>query len=280
MPVAPEEFDELVKHDFSKAARGVEDVREAHQRGPASEALPERLAPLTVCPHPRCIPELRPSKGTTTLGFKFKDGVVLAVDSRATQGAYIASRSVQKVIPSNEYLLGTMAGGAADCQYWFRVLGREARLWELRNKHKITVSAASKLMSNILYSHRNHGLSVGSMIAGWDKHGPNLYYVDDSGKRLKGPLFSAGSGSIFAYGILDQGYSHDMSTEEAIQLARRAVFHAGHRDGMSGGLVQVYLVHPPKEDGSAWTKISRDSVDELYDKYVGDGTMHKVDFSA
>ncbi|KAG5457391.1 MAG: nucleophile aminohydrolase, partial [Olpidium bornovanus] len=62
--------------------------------------------------------------GTTTLAFKFKEGVVIAVDSRATAGSYIASQSVKKVIEINPYLLGTMAGGAADCSFWERELGR------------------------------------------------------------------------------------------------------------------------------------------------------------
>ena len=35
--------------------------------------------------------------GTTTLGFKFKEGVIIAVDSRATAGSYIASQTVKKV---------------------------------------------------------------------------------------------------------------------------------------------------------------------------------------
>lgn len=96
--------------------------------------------------------------GTTTLAFKFRHGVVVAVDSRASAGSYIgtvlfleysffvparekpplrldvcnlyaqtASQSVKKVIEINPYLLGTMAGGAADCSYWERELGRRCR---------------------------------------------------------------------------------------------------------------------------------------------------------
>lgn len=65
--------------------------------------------------------------GTTTLAFEFQHGVVIAVDSRATAGAYIASGTVKKVIEINPYLLGTMAGGAADCSYWERELGRRCR---------------------------------------------------------------------------------------------------------------------------------------------------------
>lgn len=36
-----------------------------------------------------------------------------------------ASQTVKKVIEINPYLLGTMAGGAADCQFWQRNLGQQ-----------------------------------------------------------------------------------------------------------------------------------------------------------
>ena len=48
-------------------------------------------------------------KGTTTLAFKFNDGIVVSVDSRATQGPYIASQNVKKVIEINRFLLGMIA---------------------------------------------------------------------------------------------------------------------------------------------------------------------------
>lgn len=38
-----------------------------------------------------------------------------------------ASQTVKKVIEINKYLLGTMAGGAADCQFWQRNLGTQVR---------------------------------------------------------------------------------------------------------------------------------------------------------
>jgi 20S proteasome subunit beta 5 len=63
----------------------------------------------------------------------------------------LASQSVKKVIEINPFLLGTMAGGAADCQFWERDLGRQCRLYELRNKERISVAAASKLLANTMY---------------------------------------------------------------------------------------------------------------------------------
>ncbi|XP_068241210.1 proteasome subunit beta type-5-like [Palaemon carinicauda] len=206
--------------------------------------------------------QLNFAHGTTTLGFKFDGGVVLAADSRATSGQYVGSQQVKKIIEINPYLLGTMAGGAADCTYWERVLAKQCRLYELRNRERISVAAASKLLANMVYQYKGYGLSMGVMIAGWDKRGPGLYYVDNDGNRLPGNAFSVGSGSVNAYGIMDTGYRKDLSDVEAQDLARRAIYGATYRDAYSGGIVRVYHI---KENG--WIKISEDDCKDLHYKY-------------
>ncbi|KAF9246452.1 20S proteasome subunit [Melanogaster broomeanus] len=189
---------------------------------------------------PSC--KIKIQHGTTTLAFRFQGGVIVAVDSRVTAGSYIASGTVNKVIEINPYLLGTMAGGAADCQYWETYLGIQCRLHELRNRERISVSAASKYLSNLVYSYKGTGLSMGTMICGWDKTGPALFYVDSDGTRLKGDLFAVGSGSTFAYGVLDQGYRWDLTDEEAQELGRRSIYAAGQRDAFSGNACNLYHV--------------------------------------
>jgi len=196
--------------------------------------------------------------GTTTLGFKFKGGTILVADSRATSGSYIGSGCVRKIIPITETLLGTMAGGAADCTYWERVLAKQCKVYELRNREPISVAAASKLLSNMVYQYKNYGLSMGVMIAGYDKKGPGLYYVDNDGTRMAGNMFSIGSGSLYAYGVMDSGYKWDMTDEEAQDLGRRAVMHATHRDKASGGIIRVYHI---KEEG--WQIISETDCNDL-----------------
>lgn len=214
---------------------------------------------------------IKMNHGTTTLGFVFDHGVLLAVDSRASMGSYIGSGSVKKVIEISRYLLGTMAGGAADCSFWERNLALQTRIHELREGKRISVAAASKLLANTVYGYRGYGLSMGTMIAGWDEAlGPNLYYIDDDGTRLKGDKFSVGSGATYAYGVLDNGYRKDLTIEEAVALGKRAIFHATHRDAYSGGVINVYCI---TADG--WTK--HESVDMntlFYGEYAMEtGTM-------
>ncbi|KAF6039505.1 PSMB5 [Bugula neritina] len=155
-----------------------------------------------------------------------------------------------------------MAGGAADCSYWERFLAKQCRVYELRNKERISVAAASKLLANIVYGYKGYGLSMGTMICGWDKKGPGLYYVDSDGTRLTNHIFSVGSGATYAYGVMDSGYKWDMSVEEAIQLGRRSIYHATHRDAYSGGVVNLYHM---KETG--WEKISQDDTVKLHYQY-------------
>ncbi|BHF86001.1 hypothetical protein AAHC03_016385 [Spirometra sp. Aus1] len=160
-----------------------------------------------------------------------------------------------------------MAGGAADCLYWERVLSKHCRLFELRNKERMSVAAASKLLSNMLYNYKGMGISLGSVIAGYDKMGPGLYYIDNDGTRLTGDYFSTGSGSPHAYAILDPGYKFDMSTEEAIELGRRAIYHATYRDPASGGINNLYHI---TKDG--WEFIGAVDVSDLHAKYYAHAT--------
>jgi len=264
--------------DINKLSKGhfhVDDedigLDECELRGcePAGFAMAPVASPFTFCVDLKKSGQAPPmlldfKKGTTTLGFRFEHGIIIAVDSRASMGTYIGSQTVRKVIEINSYLLGTMAGGAADCSFWERHLGRLCRMYELRNKDRISVAAASKLLANIFYGYKGRGLSCGTMVAGWDKSGPHLYSVNDDGDRYEGDVFSVGSGSTYAYGVLDSGYKWNLPLADAIDLGRRSIYHATHRDGASGGVVRVYHVH---KDG--WTKIEEgQDVNELHWKYA------------
>ena len=126
----------------------------------------------------------------------------------------------------------------------------QCRLHELRHKRRISVAAASKILSNLVYSYKGMGLSMGTMCAGvTPQEGPALYYIDSDGTRLAGNLFCVGSGQTFAYGVLDAQYHYDLSEEDALELGRRSILAATHRDAFSGGFINLYHV---KEDG--WVK--------------------------
>lgn len=211
-------------------------------------------------------PDIKFNHGTTTLAFVYKHGIVVAVDSRSSMGSFIGSGTVEKTIKISKYILGTMAGGAADCSYWERDLAVKCNLHELREGKRITVAAASKMLGNTMYQYRGYGLAMGTMVTGWDERtGPALYYVDDAGTRLKGQRFSVGSGSTFAYGVLDDGFKWDMSVEDACELGRRSIFHATHRDAYSGAVINVFHIGP-----EGWVQKFKGDMNTLYDGYMNE----------
>lgn len=202
-------------------------------------------------------------KGTTTISMLFKEGIVVAVDSRATRGAFIAASTVQKYIPVTSNIIGTIAGTASDCQYWMRVLSKECKLYELKNNCKISVAAASKILASLLYQYRDMDLGVYSMLCGYDSTGPHIYSIEAGGARVAGNMFSLGSGSNFAISIADTEYDYYMPKEKAIELGRKAVMHATHRDAGSGGTINVVFI-----DENGWQLISSDDCNDLYNDLV------------
>jgi len=202
--------------------------------------------------------------GTTTLSFTFRGGVIVAVDSRASLGNFVGSKTTQKVLPISSHILGTMAGGAADCSFWIRKLRAEASFHELTEEgnRRMSVARASRLLSNALYENRALGLSVGTMIAGYDDEDgapPRIFYVDNSGMRIESDMFAVGSGSSFALGILDVERRFDMTDDEAVALAIKAIRYATFRDAGSGGFINVYLI--TQKDG--WRRVYSEDLARL-----------------
>uniref|UniRef100_A0A3B5LK13 Proteasome subunit beta n=1 Tax=Xiphophorus couchianus TaxID=32473 RepID=A0A3B5LK13_9TELE len=221
---------------------------------PIPSSLPESL-PFTssqVVPLPFPM-----AHGTTTLAFMFQGGVLAAADTRSSCSGLVACPASQKILPIHSHLVGTTSGTSADCALWKRILSRELRLYQLRYGRRLSTRGAAKLLSHMLHPFKGTELCVAATLCGWD--GGDLFYVCSDGTRLEGSLFSVGSGSPYAYSILDQGVWWGLTVEEATSIAREAVYRATHRDAYSGNFVDVYHV-----TSKGWT---RRTCDELIHTY-------------
>lgn len=70
-----------------------------------------------------------------------------------------------------------------------------------------------------------------------------VYYVDAEGSCLSGKAFCVGSGSNLAYGIVDSENLGMITLENAIKIAKKAIYYASRRDGFSGGYINVFHVN-------------------------------------
>lgn len=200
--------------------------------------------------------------GTTTLAVKLRRSIIICVDSKASMGDYVGSRTVRKVIPISSHMIATMAGGAADCYHIIRRAAAHAKIYEAENGSRLPVSAIANLIASHLRENRGSELSVGTMIAGFDAlKGPSLFYVDQDGSCVEGNVFSVGSGSTHAYPVIDSlditdpkpsSTSDDddilvtadaLLRDKVIDQALWAVRHATYRDGYSGGYLNLLEVN-------------------------------------
>jgi 20S proteasome subunit beta 5 len=182
--------------------------------------------------------------GTTTLSFIFQDGLIVAVDSRASMGKYVGSSTTKKVFPITSHIMGTMAGGAADCSHYIRYTTRVMKLLEHRSNAHMPIKSIASLLAKTLREARGAQLSVGTMIGGYDltKNQPQLFYVDNDGNCVSGDHFCVGSGSQLAYSVVDGKDFKHMSLSEAMDLAMMAIRFATYRDGYSGGYINLFHV--------------------------------------
>jgi proteasome beta subunit len=195
--------------------------------------------------------------GTTTIGIVNSDGVVLASEHRATMGNFIAHKETQKVFKIDDNLGLTTAGLVGDAQVLARFVKAEVELYKLRRQAPMSVKAAATLMSNIL---RRGGGSqgffyVGLIIGGHDSEGGHVYSLDAAGGSIPDNYISVGSGSPYAYGVLEDHYKKDLPLTDAIDLAIRAVNAAMKRDSASG-------------DGMAIITITKDGYVEVSDEEI------------
>ncbi len=178
------------------------------------------------------------------MGVVCRDGVILATDTRATMGTFIAHKRAKKVFKIDDHLAMTIAGGVAVAQKIVDVLRANSSLFSLNFGRSMSVPAAARLIANVLFSNREAGapLPLQLLIGGIDESGPRLFSLDPFGSLTEEKCVSTGSGSPIAYGILEDEYREDRSVSEMLPVVIRAVNSAMKRDIASGDSFDVALV--------------------------------------
>ena len=185
--------------------------------------------------------------GTTTVGILCKDGVVLAADMRATAGNMIVDKRAEKVHVLSDDFAVTIAGGVSDAQLLIKLIRAELKLKEVRTGKKPSAKEAANLLGGLLYTNiRRPSMLPGIahfLLGGKDSMGVHLYdlFPDGSVTKIR-DFISSGSGSVFAYGVLETQYTSEMTTSEGVKLAVKAVNTALQRDSCSGNGVNVVVI--------------------------------------
>jgi len=182
------------------------------------------------------------SGGATVVGLRFKDGVIIAGERKVTHGTFVVSTRAKKVFLLNGRLAIGFAGVIADAQGVLRILSEELRYYQLSAKQTLSVEGTAKLLSRILYSNRLFPILSEALVGGIDGEQPKLVVLDPLGSTISDDFAAVGTGAEIAIGVLEEGYSEDMSIEGARSLLLKSLRASAKRDVLSGSTVDLAIV--------------------------------------
>jgi proteasome beta subunit len=180
--------------------------------------------------------------GTTTVGIKVSDGVVLCADMRASAGYFIANNNTMKIQKIANHAGMTMAGGVADAQNITDVLRYHANIHKVQKNENIPIRSLARLCSLLFHQNRGYPFIADILIGGYDKDGPVLVNIDMFGSVEEKKYVTTGSGSPVAYGVLEDEYRNNLKVEEAKIIALRAVKAAIVRNIGTGDGINVAII--------------------------------------
>jgi proteasome beta subunit len=214
--------------------------------------LPAAPVAVAAAGHPPAATE-----ATTILAFKFAGGVLVAGDRRATAGNLVVYDRADKVLEIDRHSLMAIAGVPATAWEMARVLEhsfqfyRRSQLQEMSLDGK--VRALSKLLrDNLGFVMQGVGVVV-PIFATYDVHAnvARLYFYDAMGAQFEAADYAAtGSGSGAVRSILYYANTWggrplaELSQEEAVLLALRALDTAAESDTATGGVDRRGRVYP------------------------------------
>ena len=180
--------------------------------------------------------------GTTTVGLKAKDGVVLCADMRASAGYFIANNNTMKIQKIDDHAGMTMAGGVADAQNITDILRYHANIHRIQKQEPIPIKSLTRLTSLIFHQNRGYPFIADILVGGYDNDGPALFNIDMFGSVEEKTYVATGSGSPVAYGLLEEEFREELTVEEAKVVALRAVKAAITRNIGTGDGINVSII--------------------------------------
>jgi len=188
--------------------------------------------------------------GTTVLAFKYADGVLVAGDRLATEGNRVASRDIEKVLPTDDHSLIAIAGAAGPALEMARLMRIELEHYEKIEGEPLELDGKANRLSQMVRANlpaAMQGMVVVPLFAGYDlrRRQGRLWKFDVTGGRYEETDYEAtGSGGIFARESLKKSHDPAASHEVGLRAAIQALADAADEDRATGGVDLERGIYP------------------------------------
>ncbi len=188
---------------------------------------PTRFAALcSLRQNPRADAQPPAQLGSTAIGIRTAEGVVLAVEKRITS-PLLEPSSIEKIMEVDSHLACAMSGLTADARTMVEHARVEAQNHRFSYNEALPLESAAQALCDLALRFgegdddaMSRPFGVALLLAGWDEAGgPGLFHADPSGTFTRYDAKAIGSGSEGAQSTLQEQFRADMSLLEAQTLA-------------------------------------------------------------
>ena len=183
-------------------------------------------------------------RGTTAVGLKYKEGVVLIIDKRISS-RLVEARSIDKIFRIDQHVGCATSGLVADARVLVDRARVEAQIHKITYNEQISIEVLVKKICDFMQNYTQYGgirpFGTSLLVAGVDEQGTHLFETDPSGALMAYKACSIGAGRNAVKGVLEEKYQDNMSLEAAIVLGIEAMTKAGEGE-IKAETVEIGLI--------------------------------------
>ncbi|HXY88129.1 MAG TPA: archaeal proteasome endopeptidase complex subunit alpha [Candidatus Acidoferrales bacterium] len=183
-------------------------------------------------------------RGTTSVGIKASDGVVLLVDKRVAS-RLLEPQSTEKIFQIDDHIGAVTSGLVADARALVDRARVDAQINRVVYNEPIGVEVLAKKICDHKQTFTQYGgvrpYGTALLIGGVDDEGPHLFETDPSGALLMVKATGIGSGRNAVMEVLEEKYDENANIEKTVDLGLEALYKATEGK-LTVGTVEIAVV--------------------------------------
>lgn len=203
-------------------------------------------------------------KGSTTIGIKFDQGVMLIVDRRVSS-KLLEPKSTEKIHQIDDYIGCATSGLVADARILVDEARDETQVHRVNYGENIGVEMLVKHICDYEQNFTQYGgvrpFGTALLVAGTDDMGAHLYETDPSGALVAYKATGIGVGRAAVMDLFEKEFQDDMPFEDAASLGLRALA-AAVEEPLEAGSVEIGVA----KIGEKFRRLSEEEVAALISK--------------
>ncbi len=184
-------------------------------------------------------------RGTTTVGLKYRGGVLLIVDKRIAS-RLIIPESIDKIYKIDDHIGFATSGLVADARQLVARARAECQINRITYSDKVPVDILTKKICNFKQSFTQYGgtrpFGTALLIAGVDENGIHLYETDPSGAYQSYHAGAVGRGRNSVVDFFENKWKKNMTQNAAVKLGLEALRSSLEDEDLNKNAVQIAVL--------------------------------------